>query len=87
MHDEFVKVLYPRNFEFSERFYTKKNPQYIFGNRDQWFFNSNHEKAKLHKDLYLATQSKNYSHFKNWFNDGTSIVNGFKNCISCDYLF
>lgn len=83
----FVQTIYPRNFKYSENFYTVKNPQHIFGNRDQWFFASNHEKAKLHKDMYMATHSKNYSHFHHWFNDGKTIHNGIKNCISIDYVF
>lgn len=87
MSDDFVRTIYPRNFQFNEKFYTVKNPQHIFGNRDQWFFNSNHEKAKLHKDIYMATQGSRFSHLHSWFNDGKYIHSGFKNCISCNYLF
>lgn len=87
MSTPFVRAIYPRNFKYSENFYTVKNPQHIFGNRDQWFFESNHEKAKLHKDMYMATHSMNYSHFHHWFNDGKTIHSGIKNCISKDYVF
>ncbi len=81
----FVEAIYPRLFTTGEHFFTAKNPQHIFGNRDQWFFNSNHESALLHQQIYLSTHSDLYSHRKSWFNNGNTIFDGIRNCISPDY--
>lgn len=86
MSPQFVKLIYPRNFINSEKFFTQKNPKFIFGNRDQWFFESNHDNAKIHRQMYEATFSKLYSHYKSWFNDEKTIDSGFKNCISSNYI-
>lgn len=83
---EFVKLIYPRNFINPEKFFTQKNSKFIFGNRDQWFFESNHDNAKVHRQMYEATSSKLYSHYRSWFNDGKTIDSGFKNCISPNYI-
>lgn len=86
MSDAFVQTIYPRLFVGTEKFYTAKNPKHIFGNREQWFFNSNHEAAQLHQQVYLATHSDLYSHRRAWFNNGKTIFDGIRNCISPDYL-
>ena len=67
MATHFVKLIYPRNFQSPEAFFTRKNPKFIFGNRDQWFFESNHENAKLHRQMYQAASSSLYSHYRPWF--------------------
>jgi len=82
----FVKLIYPRNFQNSEKFFTRKNSKFIFGNRDQWFFESNHNNAKLHQQMYAATTSSLYSHYRPWFNDNKTIESGFKNCFSPNYI-
>jgi hypothetical protein len=83
---QFVKLIYPRNFINPEKFFTQKNSKFIFGNRDQWFFESNHDNAKVHRQMYEATSSNLYSHYKPWFNDEKTIDSGFKNCISPNYI-
>lgn len=87
MSPEFVKVIYPRCFLYDEQYFTLKNPKHIFGNRDQWFFESNHDKAKLHKDMYLSTNSKSYHYMRSWFSNGQNIFDGLTNCISPNYKF
>lgn len=86
MAQHFVKLIYPRNFVNPEIFFTRKNSKFIFGNRDQWFFESNHDNAILHRQMYQATASDLYSHYRPWFNDGKTIDSGFKNCISPNYI-
>lgn len=87
MSPMFVQTIYPRLFEFGEKYFIEKNRQYIFGNRDQWYFDSNHEGAQLHHNMYSSLNSKLYSHYHSWLNDGAQIENGLKNCISQDYVF
>jgi hypothetical protein len=87
MHVDFVKTIYPRLFIHSEKFYTKKNSQFSFGNRDQWFFNSNHECVDLHQDIYKATNSNSHAYLKPWYNNHTDIFSGLKSCISVDHKF
>ena len=82
----YVKTLYPRLFKFDETYFIDKNPQYIFGNRDQWYYNSNHEGAHEWRDMYQSLDSSLYSHYRGWMNDGTAIENGLLNCISQDYI-
>jgi hypothetical protein len=86
MSEKFTKTIYPREKQIKEFFYHDKNSAHIWGNRDQWFFNSNHAGSLTHWDMYLATKSKLYSHFHTWYNNGMSIDGGFKNSISLDYV-
>jgi len=86
MSRTFVETIYPRDFKFNETYFLEKNPQFIFGNRDQWFFNSNHDQAKVHYDMYSSLNSNLYSHYRLWMNDSSSIESGLKNCISQDYI-
>ena len=87
MSKQFVSTIYPRLFDFGETYYVEKHHQYIFGNRDQWFFDSNHDGARKHQDMYQSLNSTLYSHYHSWMNDGTRIENGLKNCISQNYVF
>jgi hypothetical protein len=87
MNLDFVRTIYPRLFQQGENFYTKKNPSFIFGNRDQWFFTSNHEKALLYRDMCQGMNSENYSHLRPWFNDNKTISSGIVGCISTNYIF
>jgi hypothetical protein len=86
MSDDFCKTIYPRNFINNEIFYTKKNSQVIWGNRDHWFFNKKNDASQKHWQLYLATKDNLHKHFRLWTNDGQNINNGFKNCLSRDYI-
>lgn len=86
MSPEFVKTIYPRLFDFGETYYIEKNAKYIFGNRDQWFFDSNHEGAHDHQDMYKSLNSSLYSHYHMWMNNGKQIENGLKNAISQNYV-
>ena len=86
MSSGFVQTIYPRLFKYDEIYFIEKNKQYIFGNRDQWYFNSNHDSAKEHYDMYLSLKSNLYSHYRTWMNDPGNIDNGLKNCISPDYI-
>jgi hypothetical protein len=82
----FTSTIYPREKFSKEIYYNEKNSQFVWGDRDQWFFNSNHEGSQVHWDLYLGTKSKLYDHFHAWYNDGASIDRGFKNSISLNYV-
>lgn len=86
MHADFVATIYPRLFGHGESFYTVKNPKHIFGNRDQWFFNSNHDAARVFHDVYASTKSTTHSHRNHWFNNPDTIDDGIRNCISPDYM-
>ena len=84
----FVHAIYPRLFRYGEVYFTEKNAKYIFGNRDQWFFESNNDHAAIHKDMWTGLNSGLYSHYNDWMNDkNIGIENGLKNCISQDYVF
>ena len=85
MNENFVKTIYPRDFKFKEKFFTLKNT-HLRGDRDNWFFESNHDKAKLHFDLFNSLKSKTYDHYKSWYKDKNSIDSGFIGAISRDYL-
>jgi hypothetical protein len=87
MHREFIRTIYPRLDLDNEMFYTKKTSNCMLGNRDEWFYRSNHEKTKLHREIFLSTQSSLYNYLKPWYNDSNDIYSGFKNCISNNYIF
>lgn len=87
MTPSFVNAIYPRLFEYGETYFIEKNAKYIFGNRDQWFFDSNHDGAQRHYDMYRSLNSNLYSHYHDWMNDGANIENGLKNCLSQNYVF
>lgn len=87
MHSEFIKTIYPRLFTFTEQFYTKKTLYWLFGNRDKWFFESNHEKVTLHRNMYDAMTGSNYSHLRPWYNDRANLLSGVQDCISPNYKF
>lgn len=82
----FVETIYPRNFLKNEEFFTIKNPFHIWGNRDQWYFNSDHPGSRKHWAMYLSTFDEKYAHWKKWYNDGNSIDSGFINSMSRDYI-
>lgn len=82
----FVKTIYPRNFLENEEFFIKKNPSHVWGNRDQWYFNSDHPGSQKHWAMYLSTFDEKYAHWKKWYNDGKSIDSSFINSISKDYI-
>jgi len=86
MSPEFVQTIYPRLFDFGETYFIEKNQKYIFGNRDQWCFDSNHEGALDHYDMYSSLNSSLYSHYHMWMNNGKQIENGLKNSISQNYV-
>jgi len=87
MDTNFVKTIYPRLFLYNEIFYTKKNPNFAFGNREQWFFNQRHEAVDLRRDVFFATKSSRHQYMKPWYNNHNDILSGVKNCISVDYTF
>ena len=82
----FVETIYPRLYMHGEQYYMIKNPRHVFGNRDMWFFNSNHDMAVRHRDVYMSTHSSMYSHRREWFNNGRDVFDGIRNCISPDYV-
>ena len=82
----FTRTIYPRNFAGNEQFFTIKNASHVWGNRDQWYFNSDHPGSQEHWAMYRSTLSKKYQHWRQWYHDGLSIDSGFKNAMSCDYI-
>jgi hypothetical protein len=82
----FVKTIYPRNFAEDEQFFITKTPHHIWGNRDQWYFNSEHPGSQTHWQMYRSTFDEKYAHWRPWYNDGQSIDSGFINSISRDYV-
>jgi hypothetical protein len=82
--DEFNKIIYPRNFKFTEKFIKIKSTFYIWGYRDEWFYNSHYEGAKIHRDMIDSICNK--SHYRSWYNDKTTINYGFRNAMSRDYV-
>ena len=86
MSSDFVRTIYPRLFRFDEMYFLEKNKKYIFGNRDQWYFNSNHDGAREHHDMYMSLKSGLYSHYNDWMNTPGDIDHGLKNAISPDYI-
>ena len=65
------------------KYYIKKNDKVFYGNRDQWYFNSNLESKQNFNDLLKSVKnvSNNF-----WLNDLSSVGLGIKNCISKDYF-
>jgi len=86
MSRPFVQTIYPRNFEDNEQFFLGKNSAHIWGNRDQWFFDSAHPGSKKHWEMYRSTFDEKYQHWRKWYNDGNSIDSSFINSISRDYI-
>lgn len=84
MSEDYIKTIYPRNFKFKEEFYKTKTPLYIWGNRDEWFFNTDHESSKIHKNMYNSICNK--THYRSWYNNETTLDYGFRNAISQDYV-
>lgn len=84
MDDEYIKTIYPKNFTFKEEFFKIKTPFYIWGNRDEWFFKSNYDGAKIHRDMYHAICKK--SHYRSWYNNKTTLEYGFINAMSRNYI-
>jgi len=82
----YVKTIYPRNFVGDEQFFLGKNPAHVWGNRDQWYFNSNHPGSQKHWAMYLSTFEEQYSHWRKWYNDGKSIDSSFINSMGQDYI-
>jgi hypothetical protein len=82
--DEFNKIIYPRNFKFTEKFIKIKSTFYIWGYRDEWFYNSHYEGAKIHRDMIDSICNK--PHYRSWYNDKTTINYGFRNAMSRDYI-
>jgi hypothetical protein len=81
----FVKAIYPRNFIDDEKFFLAKNPFHVWGNRDQWYFNSDHPGSKEHWALYRSTFDDSKQHWKPWYNDRNTIDSGFINSMSKNY--
>lgn len=82
----FVKTIYPRLFTEDEKFFTTKTPFHIWGNRDQWFFNTQHPGSQTHWAMYRSTFDEKHKHWRKFYNDGETIDSGFINAISRDYL-
>jgi hypothetical protein len=81
----FVKTLYPKNFQVEEDFYIKGD-LFILGNRDQWFFNSAYPGSQIHWQIYQSILKEDKKHYRQWYNDNTSINSGFRNAISREYV-
>ena len=82
----YVKTIYPRNFIGCEEYFVEKNTFHIWGNRDQWFFNSAHPGSDVHWRMYQSLFKEDKSHYRDWYNDGMNITSGFRNAMSCDYI-
>jgi hypothetical protein len=82
----FLEIIYPRIFRLNEKFYDVKNTLDIWGNRDQWYFNSHYPGSDVHWEIYQSTFKENKSHYRSWYNDGKSIESGFRNALSCNYI-
>lgn len=82
----YVKTIYPRNFIGCEEYFVEKNTFHIWGNRDQWFFNSAYPGSDVHWRVYQSLFKEDKTHYRNWYNDGMNIDSGFKNAMSCDYI-
>jgi hypothetical protein len=82
----FLEIIYPRIFKLNEKFYDVKNTSDIWGNRDQWYFNSQYPGSNVHWEIYQSTFKDNKKHYKNWYNNNSSIESGFRNAISQDYI-
>jgi hypothetical protein len=82
----FTRTIYPRNFAGNEQFFTIKNSSHVWGNRDQWYFNSDHPGSQEHWAMYRSTFSEKYQHWRQWYHDGNSIASGIKNAMSRDYI-
>lgn len=82
----FTKTIYPRNFMTNEQFFTTKTPFHIWGNRDQWYFNSHHPGSQEHWAIYRSTFDEKYAHWRKWYNNGETIDGGFINSMSKDYI-
>jgi hypothetical protein len=86
MSRSFLEIIYPSIFKSKEEFYDAKNTSNIWGNRDQWFFNSTYPGSDIHWKMYQSTFKDNKKHYKNWYNNNSSIESGFRNAISRDYI-
>lgn len=86
MNEEYMKTIYPRNYQENEKFFTKKSKGPIWGQRDQWWFNSQLPGSQRHWAIYLSHFLKENEHWQKWYNDGESIESGLKNCLSVDYI-
>ena len=84
-YEPFKKLIYPRLFEADEQFYNKKELTTFWGNRDQWFFNSDLPSSKEHwETIYLPLFRQDRSHWKTWFHNN-DVNQGFKKIKSMDY--
>lgn len=86
--DQFLRLIYPHNFLRTESYVLYTGVNHIFGNgqRDGWFWSTNHDRNHLHRDMWQALAGPRFSHYHSWYNDGCSVVSGIKNCISRDYV-
>lgn len=82
----FLEIIYPRIFKLNEKFYDVKNTADIWGNRDQWYFNSQYPGSNVHWQIYQSTFEENKSHYRGWYNNGKSIESGFRSSLSCNYI-
>ena len=82
MSRSFLEIIYPSIFKSKDA----KNTSNIWGNRDQWFFNSTYPGSDTHWKMYQSTFKDNKKHYKNWYNNNSSIESGFRNAISQDYI-
>lgn len=86
MDYEFTRTIYPRLFGHGEGFYIYKNSRFVFGNRDQWFFQGNHDLSRKHREMYQSLGGELYSHRRSWYSNNKDIMDGIVNCISPDYI-
>jgi len=84
-YEPFKKVIYPRLFEDDEKYYITKKTECWWGNRDQWYYNSEFPNSKEHWDMYLSLSKENKSHWLPFFVDGDT-SKGLKKIRSKDYI-
>ena len=78
-------TLYAGYNDITFKFFLAKNPFHVWGNRDQWYFNSDHPGSKEHWALYRSTFDDSKQHWKPWYNDRNTIDSGFINSMSKNY--
>jgi len=82
------KTIYPTQSLTNEEFYdpTKKEPNPLWGNRDQWFFNSKHLGSREHDIMYRSMFLSHNKHWREWGIDKKYIGYGFKKIQSPKYV-
>jgi len=84
-YEPFRRLVYPKIFDSDEKFYNEKISVAFWGNRDQWFFNSDLPGSKEHWSMYLSLFNDDKRHWQDFFikND---MSNGPKKINSKDYI-